>query len=191
MWHGLKHAAYFHKNREEITVSLSWKHLVEIDVRWSEKCRIPERLRKLRSVAAFFAHSCDSWFWLLGLSFVWLIGASSWKRWSIKLSATIIVLATLVILLKFTIRRRRPEGEWGAIYRRTDPHSFPSGHAARAILLAILITAWGPTWLGMLLILWAPLVSVARVGLGIHYLSDVLAGTLLGGLVAFLALLLT
>jgi undecaprenyl-diphosphatase len=172
-------------------LSLIWKRLDEMDARWSARCRIPERSRRLRSAAAFFAHSCDSWFWVLGLAFIWLIGNASWKHWSIKLTTAILVLATLVLVLKFTIRRRRPEGEWGAIYRRTDPHSFPSGHAARAVLLAILITVWGPTWLGIVLIIWAPLVSVARVGLGVHYLSDVLAGSLLGVLAAILAVLLT
>jgi undecaprenyl-diphosphatase len=171
-------------------LSLIWKRLDEMDARWSARYRIPERSRRLRSAAAFFAHSCDSWFWVLGLAFIWMIGNASWKRWSIKLTTAILVLATLVLVLKFTIRRRRPEGEWGAIYRRTDPHSFPSGHAARAVLLAILITVWGPTWLGIVLIIWAPLVSVARVGLGVHYLSDVLAGSLLGVLAAILAVLL-
>jgi undecaprenyl-diphosphatase len=171
-------------------VSLSWQRLDKLDARWSTKCRIPEKSRRLRSAAAFFAHSCDSWFWILGLAFVWVVGNASWKLWSIKLIATIVVLATSVLLLKLTIRRQRPEGDWGAIYRRTDPHSFPSGHAARAVLLAILITAWGPIWLGIALILWVPLVSLARVGLGVHYLSDVLAGTLLGVLAAILALLL-
>lgn len=84
------------------------------------------------------------------------------------------------MLLKFSIRRRRPEGQWGAIYRNTDPHSFPSGHAARATLLVVLTFAWGPIWLAILLLIWAPLVALARVALGVHYLSDILAGAGLG-----------
>ena len=51
------------------------------------------------------------------------------------------MLAALVLVLKFLIRRRRPEGEWGGIYRQTDPHSFPSGHAARSVLIAVLAVA--------------------------------------------------
>jgi undecaprenyl-diphosphatase len=85
--------------------------------------------------------------------------------------------------IKLLVRRRRPEGEWGAIYRRTDPHSFPSGHAARAGLLATLIAGWGPAWLAPILLVWAPLVILARVAMGLHYLSDVLAGAALGVLV--------
>jgi len=99
----------------------------------------------------------------------------------------ILVLALIVTALKFSIRRRRPEGEWGAIYRSTDPHSFPSGHAARAALLAVSSLVWGPSWLGALLVLWAPIVSLARVAMGLHYLSDVIAGATLGVTTGLLA----
>jgi undecaprenyl-diphosphatase len=98
----------------------------------------------------------------------------------------IIVLATIVTVIKFSIRRRRPEGEWGAIYRNTDPHSFPSGHAARAALLAVLSLVWGPSWLGALLLIWAPFVSLARVAMGLHYLSDVIVGATMGVIIGLL-----
>jgi undecaprenyl-diphosphatase len=97
-------------------------------------------------------------------------------------------LAVIVMALKFSIRRRRPEGEWGGIYRNTDPHSFPSGHAARAFLIAVLATGLGPAWLAIVLWVWAPLVSLARVAMGVHYTSDVVAGMLVGILVAILGL---
>jgi undecaprenyl-diphosphatase len=84
------------------------------------------------------------------------------------------------MVIKFTIRRQRPEGEWGAIYRSTDPHSFPSGHAARAVMLAVVAMGTGPAWFAALLVVWAPLVCLARVAMGVHYLSDILAGMLLG-----------
>jgi membrane-associated phospholipid phosphatase len=56
----------------------------------------------------------------------------------------LVIMAAAVILLKFSIRRPRPEGEWGQIYRITDPHSFPSGHAARSATLAVMAIAWVP-----------------------------------------------
>jgi undecaprenyl-diphosphatase len=79
-------------------------------------------------------------------------------------------------------------GEWGRIYRSTDPHSFPSGHAARAFLIATIATGLGPAGLAPALWIWAPLVSLARVAMGVHYLSDILAGALVGILVALIAL---
>ncbi len=50
----------------------------------------------------------------------------------------------------------------------------------RAFLLATLGLGFGPFWWGGLLALWAPLVSMARVAMGVHYISDVVAGMMLG-----------
>ena len=98
------------------------------------------------------------------------------------------LLAVIVLAIKFTIRRRRPEGEWGAFYRSTDPHSFPSGHAARVVLIAVLALGLGPWWLALVLCIWAPLVALARVAMGVHYLSDVVAGALVGAVAGLIAL---
>jgi undecaprenyl-diphosphatase len=38
----------------------------------------------------------------------------------------------------------------------------------------------GPTWLGVILAVWAVLVCLSRVIMGVHYLSDILAGASLG-----------
>ncbi len=100
------------------------------------------------------------------------------------------MMAVMVILLKFSIRRPRPEGEWGKIYRITDPHSFPSGHAARSAALAVMGLAIGPPWFGLTLALWAPWVGLSRVALGVHYLSDVVAGWLVGAVMGVVALAL-
>ena len=82
----------------------------------------------------------------------------------------ILVTSVVVLSIKFTIRRRRPESNWGDIYRKTDPHSFPSGHAARTAMMAVVGLGIGPWWLGLALLVWAPLVAIARVTLGVHYL---------------------
>ena len=76
------------------------------------------------------------------------------------------------------------------MYRRTDPHSFPSGHAARTILIGVLAIGLGPGWLAIILCIWAPLVALARVAMGLHYLSDVVAGALLGAIAGGIVLLI-
>jgi len=38
----------------------------------------------------------------------------------------------------------------------------------------------GPWWLAVALTVWAPLVALARVAMGVHYFSDVVAGGFLG-----------
>jgi undecaprenyl-diphosphatase len=162
--------------------------ILELDARLSTQMRVAEKPGALRAIAVFFAHSGDSWFWAIGLFAIWISGNSFWKQWAVVLFAGISLLAALVLVIKFRVRRKRPEGEWGRIYRFTDPHSFPSGHAARAFLIATVATALGPSWLATALWIWAPLVAFARVAMGVHYLSDIVAGAVFGIAVALIGL---
>jgi len=162
-----------------------WNKLVSLDERITAALRLKESAKKLKSLGVFFANSGDSWFILLALFVVWLCTLGAWHHTMAVMAASTIALAILVLIIKFSIRRQRPEGEWGAIYRKSDPHSFPSGHAARVTMLAVLGLLYGPFWFGLILIIWAPLVSLARVVMGVHYFSDVLAGFILGILAAF------
>ncbi len=155
------------------------KPFLNLDNRLSHRMRLQENQPGWK-IVAFLAHSGDSWFWLAGLGIVWLFGSQEWHEKSALLGIGIVGLAALVMAIKFIVRRQRPPGEWGAIYRNTDPHSFPSGHAARAALLAVMALGLGPGWFGLLVLAWSPLVSLARVMTGMHYLSDVLAGLFLG-----------
>jgi len=134
----------------------------------------------LRNVAAFLARSGDSWFWVAGLMVLWFFAPVEQQPVLLSWLICVIVGAAIVMGIKFLIRRRRPEGGWGGIYRRTDPHSFPSGHAVRAFMLVGLGFLSMPLYVAIGLSVWAPLVALARVSMGVHYLSDVLAGALLG-----------
>ena len=162
--------------------------LLELDKHLSDRLRLSENARLARAIAAFLAHSGDSWFWLAGLLLIWLFNQGALRAIAAFYGLAILVLAGIVLGIKFIVRRRRPAGEWGAIYRNTDPHSFPSGHAARAILLAVLSWTFGLQPLAWILTLWVPLVSLARVSMGVHYLIDVIAGWLLGFLMAIVML---
>lgn len=163
--------------------------MIGLDTRISGRMRIADRPSLLRSIAAIMAHSGDSWFWLVGLGLLWWQGTDYWKIRAAILIIAILLTALLVFLVKFTVRRRRPAGEWGKLYRTTDPHSFPSGHAVRAVMLAVIMVGLGPLWFGLLLTAWAPLVGLARVAMGVHYLSDVVFGWILGLMVGGLILL--
>jgi undecaprenyl-diphosphatase len=167
---------------------MNLRPILELDARLSDRLRVAEKRGPLRTISVFLAHSGDSWFWGLGLILLWRLGDAHWKRWALVVFAGIAVLAVIVLGVKFIVRRRRPEGEWGGIYRNTDPHSFPSGHAARSFMIAVLAIGLGPGWAGLLLAVWAPLVALARVAMGVHYVSDIVAGALLGILVGLIGL---
>ena len=162
---------------------------LNLDARLSQKLRLAENPGAFRTLAGILAHSGDSWFWLLGLGVVWVLGDTYWRDLVVLFAGGILATALIVMTIKFTVRRKRPPGEWGSIYRRTDPHSFPSGHAALAILLAVLALGAGPVWLACILIPWSLAVVLARVAMGLHYLSDVVAGGLIGVLVGGIILI--
>ena len=91
-----------------------------------------------------------------------------------------LVLGVLVALVKRIFRRERPPGEWGKIYRRTDPYAFPSGHAARVGMLAVVAWQAGPAVLAVSLSVWSLAVCASRLALGVHRRIDILCGLGLG-----------
>jgi len=167
---------------------MTFQSILELDASLSDQMRVAEKPGLLRSIAIFFAHSGDSWFWGAAMIILWFVGSPFWKDWAVLIFVGIAFLAVFVLAVKFTVRRQRPQGEWGGIYRNTDPHSFPSGHAARAFLIAVIATALGPAWLVVILWIWAPLVALARVAMGVHYLSDIVAGAIVGVIAALIGL---
>lgn len=60
-----------------------------------------------------------------------------------------------------------------------DQFSFPSGHTMTAFSIALVVSYYYPSLQGTLFFL-AFSIAVSRVVLGMHFLSDVLAGMLLG-----------
>lgn len=165
------------------------RRIQELDDRFAGASQTSEQPSFIRALAVVLAHSGDSWFWLIGLGLLWWLGAEEWKQLALVMIIGIVITAVVVLVIKFTVRRRRPEGEWGQVYRSTDPHSFPSGHAARSTMLAVVAVGLGPSWLGLALLIWAPLVGLARIILGVHYPSDILAGMALGLILGVLVVL--
>jgi len=154
--------------------------LNELDARLTHRIRLKAAGAGWWRLAVILAHSGDSWLWAIGMTLVWLFSRSFWHGYAAILVISIVIQALFVFALKWLIRRRRPDGDWGGIYRQFDPHSFPSGHATRAVLLAVLAVGLGPAWFGALIAAWAPLVCLSRVMTGVHYISDILGGMALG-----------
>jgi undecaprenyl-diphosphatase len=96
-----------------------------------------------------------------------------------------IEVATFLVVtsLKFLIRRQRPNppGEFVALPH--DKYSFPSGHSARMAALSF-STIFFYSEAGWILVIITLAVSLARIGVGVHYLSDVIAGFAAGAITA-------
>jgi undecaprenyl-diphosphatase len=97
--------------------------------------------------------------------------------------AELIGLLTIIIL-KYMTKRKRPDTHYKHFYLTPwNKYSFPSHHALRSFIIAVIAGTYFPRLLPYLIVM-AATVSFSRIYLSKHYLSDVLAGVLLGVLVA-------
>ena len=98
------------------------------------------------------------------------------------------VLATVVVnVLKVVTGRPRPlhpDGMGDAVrplFDHPDLRSFPSGHTATAVALAVtLALAWRNVWWRGALFCFAALIALGRNYIGAHHLSDICAGAAIG-----------
>lgn len=124
---------------------------------------------------------------LLPLSLVVLVGC--WwchqRAWGLRFAGLQLVGYCLVIAVKYSILRPRPDHK----LIPANGFSFPSGHtfATTVFVLAILTLVWPHLrrhWQriasSILAMVWIFLVMASRVYLRNHYTSDVLAGLFLG-----------
>lgn len=109
-----------------------------------------------------------------------------WRDGLVLLSATS-GAAVLNAVLKLLIHRPRPDFLEPLAY--AGGYSFPSGHSASAaafyMTLGLLAAGWVRRWETRVYVLLASVFAVVLIGfsrlyLGVHYLSDVLAGYALG-----------
>lgn len=97
--------------------------------------------------------------------------------------------AAVANVLKHTIHRPRPFVTHSVIEKISagGSPSFPSGHSSDAFAIATAISIAYPKWYIIIIAYtWAFTVAYSRMFLGVHYLSDVIGGALLGTILAFI-----
>jgi undecaprenyl-diphosphatase len=103
------------------------------------------------------------------------------------LFAPLVAWLTSSVVKKLTARRRPADAIPGfpALTQMPTDSSFPSGHAAAAWAFTVALARVHHP-MAPLVGLWATFVSFSRFYLGVHYLSDVVVGTLWGFLWGYL-----
>jgi undecaprenyl-diphosphatase len=163
---------------------------IALDRQVSARLTIPREARFLRLLALIAAHSGDSPLWLLGATAALIWGDTTWADFGWRVLVGTLVAGAVATAFKLLFRRQRPPGEGRGLYARFDRHAFPSGHAARSACLVVLLAPLLPTRGFVLLACWAGLVGLARVGLQVHFIADIVGGWavgLLAGLVLEMA----
>jgi dolichol kinase len=98
-----------------------------------------------------------------------------------------ILILSLIIntLLKYIFNVSRPYEKienFNPAYAESSP-SFPSGHTQLGFTAAALSSNYRTIFY-----IWAFLISISRIVLGVHYLSDVVVGAILGYLIGFITM---
>jgi undecaprenyl-diphosphatase len=131
----------------------------------------------------------DGWLWYgLGIALFLLGGPKGRLTAGAMMFAGAISITSFLWMKRLTSRRRPCHIEphcWARLLP-PDQFSFPSGHTMTAFAIAITVALFFPH-LTVAVYFAAASIAVSRVLLGMHFLSDVLAGATAGSLIGYWA----
>lgn len=161
-----------------------------LDISLFRWCMARRYQNGLSLVSRYISATADGWMYLL---FISLYGMTAWPESSgfVSLFSVAFIIERLVYFsVKNLCRRHRPAeafADFSSVIVPSDRFSFPSGHTSAAFLFATLVASQFPI-VTPLLLLWACLVALSRVFLGVHFPSDTLVGAVLGTSIGLLVI---
>ncbi len=175
-----------------------WVQAHLIDPIETEDHRLMRRLNRWRAPRWFrlwmicATRGGDGWLWYALLFAVALFGGGE-RVLAIMAAVSAVGTGILTFLwLKKATRRRRPcaiEPHCWATLLPPDQFSFPSGHTITAFAISVSLSLFYPA-VAPVLLFCAVSIAVSRVILGMHFLSDVIAGATIGSALAYSAFVL-
>lgn len=144
----------------------------------------------LRGLMGAVSRLGNGWFWIAAACLLVAIESGAALPALRHLALAALVSTVLYKTLKRWTARPRPFASGEGFRLTVDPldeFSFPSGHTLHAVAFTLVIQVYCPVLLWVVLP-FTVLVAMSRIILGLHYLTDVLAGAVLGSTVALLVL---
>lgn len=127
--------------------------------------------------------------WIV-ISILLLFSEKTRKTGIISIVALLMSLCINNFILKNLVARTRPYDAYGALVplvAKPMDFSFPSGHSGSSFSSAGVFVRKLPKPIGILLFVLAVLIALSRLYVGVHYPSDVIAGTIIGILISYMA----
>lgn len=159
---------------------------VRFCLRANRSCEQPLNLMLFSAVSRLG----DGIFWYGLMAVLPLVHGAAGFEISVRMAVAGLLGTAIYRLVKQRLARERPYNLHPRIRAGApalDRYSFPSGHTLHAVSFTIIVVTALPA-MAWLLVPLALLIAMSRVILGLHYPSDVVAGALVGALLARLVL---
>lgn len=126
-----------------------------------------------------------------------VLGSIDQLRTALIMSFAVLVTIIITFILRYIIRRPRPNYSINNYKPWMNNSSFPSAHASTVFSIAIVESFYfwqigGLISLSLIAfcLLLAFAISVSRIMLGVHYLSDIFTGAILGSTISLIIIYL-
>ncbi|HEY0702987.1 MAG TPA: phosphatase PAP2 family protein [Candidatus Acidoferrales bacterium] len=164
-----------------------WGRIQSNDHRLMRKIHRWRAPRWFRILMIMLTRMGDGWLWY-SIGAILLVFGGPQKFLAIG-SATLASAIGIFLFrtLKHASRRKRPceiEAHCWSTILPPDRYSFPSGHSITSFAIALSVGMFYPD-LQIVLLVVATLIASSRMILGMHFLSDVLAGSAIGILLGY------
>ena len=154
-----------------------------LDVRFFHFLRRYSFSVKTGKLLRFYTRLGDGYVWVLVIVFLYFFYGKDALFLTFKhVIPVIIVSLALYWAVKFIVRRKRPFDLLKNVNAEVPPldkYSFPSGHAMNNLAVGFTVFADAPG-IGWIMLFMPLTWGLLRVYYGVHWLSDVIAGIILG-----------
>ena len=133
----------------------------------------------------------DGWLWYaMGVVILFFGGAERFAALGASGLASVLSIVVFIWMKRFTGRKRPCQIQphrWATLLP-PDQFSFPSGHTMTAFAVSISLILFYPSLVAVLMFC-AFSIAASRILLGMHFLSDVMAGAVIGTALGYLSFL--